>query len=103
MKNVEFKQLQQHLFFAPTWLRGFFTLLFVAIYMLVRVLVFALMVFQFGSLLFSGKLNAQLLNFGESLSQYSYQVARYLTFNVETRPFPFDKQPWPLVKDKIEP
>jgi hypothetical protein len=37
--------------------------------------------------------NDNLLSFGRSLSVYIYQIARYVTFNQEERPFPFS--PWP--------
>ncbi len=99
--NIDWKQLQEHVFFGPTWLRGFFTLMFAAIYFIVRILVCAVAIFQFLTLVFTGKLNAQLLSFGESLSQYNYEIARYLTFNVEKRPFPLDN-PWPSAKQKVD-
>ena len=90
--------------FAPTWLRGFFMILFVAILMVARMVIFAIMAFQFGSLLLHGSLNARLLILGESFSTYSYQVVCYLTFNIETKPFPFSD--WPMARDEsntIEP
>jgi hypothetical protein len=31
---------------------------------------------------------------GQALATYTYQIIRYLTFNTEERPFPFDSD-WP--------
>lgn len=39
--------------------------------------------------------NSKLLRFGGSLAQYLHQIANFLTFNTEYRPFPFND--WPTV------
>jgi len=44
--------------------------------------------------LFTGETNKLLEKFGQSLAAYTYQIIRYLTFNTEERPFPFDLD-WP--------
>jgi len=90
------KTWTDHLLFGPTWVRGFFMILFVAILMVARMVILAIMVFQFGSLLLHGSLNARLLVLGESFSSYSYQMVRYLTFNIEEKPFPFSD--WPATE-----
>lgn len=76
-----------------TWLRGLFMLLFVAIYNVAAVLIGAVAVLQFAWKLVTGETNPRLLSFGEDLSRYFYQILRFLTFNTETKPFPFEE--WP--------
>ena len=50
-------------------------------------------VLQFLQVLFTGKVNVYLLQFGKSLSVYQYQIMLFLTYNSETQPFPMDN--WP--------
>jgi len=51
-------------------------------------------VLQFFWVLFTGGTNENLNILGQSLATYTYQVIRYLVFNTEERPFPFDAS-WP--------
>ncbi len=76
-----------------TWFRGLFMLLFVAIYNIAAVLIGAVAILQFAWKLVAGAPNPRLLSFGEDLSRYFYQILRFLTFNTETKPFPFED--WP--------
>jgi len=87
--------MKEHLLFWPTWLRGLFMLLFIIVYGVLRFLVLAVTIFQFGSLLFTGRINELVLDFGESLSIYTYQVTSYLTYNSDEKPFPFHAWPSP--------
>ena len=50
-------------------------------------------VFQFIHVLVSGRTQPRVLAFGQALSTFFYQIAGYLTFNSEERPWPF--APWP--------
>jgi uncharacterized membrane protein len=59
----------------------------------------AVVVVNFFYVLFTGKTNNRLTEFGQSLATYLYQVARFMTFNSETRPFPIDEE-WPSGKKK---
>lgn len=77
-----------------TWMRLLFILVCGLLYALSRVVVFAVVVLQFFWLLFTGAPNERLTAAGQSLATYTYQLVRYLTFNSETRPFPFDDD-WP--------
>jgi hypothetical protein len=45
-------------------------------------------------LLFTGEINKQLQQIGQSVAGYMYQIVRYLTFNTEDKPFPFGGS-WP--------
>ena len=50
-------------------------------------------VFQFVVVLITGKQNGNLTTFGDGLSRFVYQIAKFLTFNTEDKPFPFSE--WP--------
>ncbi len=77
-----------------TWLRLFFMFVVVLLYSVSRVVVGAVVVLQFFWVLFTGETNNRLEQLGQALATYTYQIIRYLTFNTEERPFPFDAD-WP--------
>ena len=77
-----------------TWLRLFFMFVVVLLYSVSRVVVSVVVLLQFFWVLFTGETNKPLEKFGQSLATYTYQIIRYLTFNTEERPFPFDLD-WP--------
>jgi hypothetical protein len=86
-------ELKNNLRKRTTWLRGLYMLLFVVIYHVAEFVVGVVVLLQFLFTLVSGQTNARLLQFGQSLSQYVYQILRFLTFNSEDMPFPFNE--WP--------
>jgi len=45
-------------------------------------------------LLFTGEVNRQLQQVGQSLATYIYEIVRFLTFNTEDKPFPLGGE-WP--------
>ncbi len=77
-----------------TWLRLFFMFVVILMYSVSRVVVGVVVLLQFFSVLFTAETNKPLVIFGQSLATYTYQIVRYLTFNTEQRPFPFDLD-WP--------
>jgi len=83
------EQINDNLKKLSTWKRLFFMLLFAVIMALVRMLVWAVVLLQVGSLLLTGKVNNHILNFGRSLSVYIYHILLFLTFNTDSLPFPF--------------
>jgi len=78
----------------PTWLRLFFMAIVAILYGVSRVVLVAVVILQFFFVLLTAERNQGLLHLGASLATYTYQIVRYLTFNTEERPFPFD-QDWP--------
>jgi hypothetical protein len=80
--NANLKQLS-------TWKRIFFMLIFSVISELVKILLWAVIVLQVASALLTGKPNQNILNFGRSLSLYTYHILLFLTFSTEIIPFPF--------------
>ena len=77
-----------------TWLRLVFMLVVFAMYAVSRVIVIAVVVLQFIWVLFTGDTNRNLAGLGQSLATYTYEIIRYLSFNTEERPYPFDLE-WP--------
>jgi Flp pilus assembly protein TadB len=77
-----------------TWLRLFFMFVIILLYSVSRVVVSVVVLLQFFWVLFTAQTNKPLKTFGQSLATYTYQIIRYLTFNTEERPFPFDLD-WP--------
>lgn len=86
-------ELKDNLRKRQTWLRGLYMLLFIVIYHVAEFVVGAVVLLQFLFTLVTGQTNARLLRFGQSLSDYVYQILRFLTFNSEDLPFPFND--WP--------
>jgi hypothetical protein len=79
------------------WWRGLYILLFAILWGFGKWLLVGIAVLQFASVLFKGELNPTLKSFGQSVSLYMYQIAQFVTFNSEERPFPFSS--WPAGSD----
>jgi hypothetical protein len=83
------EQINYNLTQISTWKRIFFMLVFAAIGGLVKMILWAVIILQVASTLLTGKANSNILNFGRSLSVYTYHILLFLTYNTETLPFPF--------------
>jgi len=86
-------EIRQNLRNRTTWWRALYMLLFTIIYGIAEVVVAAVVLFQLLSVLFTGSTNERLLNLGQNLSTYVYQILLFLTFNSDERPYPFGD--WP--------
>ncbi|MDO9163019.1 MAG: DUF4389 domain-containing protein [Methylococcaceae bacterium] len=95
------EQINYNLTQLSTWKRIFFMLIFAAIGSLVRMLIWAVIILQVASTLLTGKANQNILNFGRSLSIYTYHILLFLTFNTEALPFPFSD--WNMTADLTVP
>lgn len=89
--------LKENIKASATWQRGLFMLLFVVCYGVAEVVLTLVVVLQFLFVLFTRQTNGRLLGLGQQLAAYIYQILRYLTFNSETRPYPFSD--WPGQRD----
>ena len=87
------EEIKQRLQKNETWQRILYMIFFIIIYGVSKVLIFAVMLFQFITIVLTGKTNEQLLKFSQSLSTFIYQIMIFLTFVSEQRPFPFSA--WP--------
>jgi hypothetical protein len=92
------KDLKEKLLVKSKWLRGLFMLFFVIIQYLVSWLIVLIALFQFVVDLLMGKPNDKLLEFTKHLNTYLLQIVNFVTFNSETKPFPFAH--WPGDENK---
>jgi hypothetical protein len=87
------KNLKEKLLVKEKWIRGLIMLLFVVIQYVISCLIWAIALFQFVNDLLFDHLNSKLLEFSQRLNVYLLQIANFLTFNSNTKPFPFTD--WP--------
>ena len=86
---------------ADFWLRLVYTLLFAVAWQVVEVLLAVILVLQIIFRLLTGEPEARLAGFGNSLSQYAWQMGRYVTGAAEEKPWPFME--WPDEKAEWQP
>lgn len=77
-----------------TWTRFMFMVVSIILVWLASFVGAAVVVFGFLWVLFTGEVNRELREVGQSLATYLYENIRYLTFNTDDRPFPFGNE-WP--------
>ncbi|OIO71584.1 MAG: hypothetical protein AUJ57_07010 [Zetaproteobacteria bacterium CG1_02_53_45] len=85
--------LKENVMDTNIWLRLVFMLVFAVVFAATRVVLVVVIAAQFLWVLFTAKRNDKLLSFGSQLATFIYQIYRYLSFNTEKRPFPFDDFP----------
>lgn len=88
------KPMENNLKSRKTWLRAIFMLIFCVVTSLTILVGSFIVALGFLWVLFTGEVNPELRAIGQSLAKYVYQIARYLTFNSDTKPFPFGES-WP--------
>jgi len=96
-ENKTGNPLQENLKSGATWMRALFMLIS---WVLASVALFAgsvIVVLGFFWVLFSGEINQQIKEAGQSVAAYLYNIARYLTFNTDEKPFPLGGE-WPSGK-----
>lgn len=84
--------IKQNLKSRAIWLRLLYMLLFAVIYGITELVLFVVVLFQFIHS-FTGRVNKNLREFGQSLGTFIYQIVQFLTYNTEELPFPFGD--WP--------
>ncbi|MFV1993394.1 MAG: DUF4389 domain-containing protein [Acidiferrobacterales bacterium] len=87
------EELKQNITEHGTWIRAFYMIIFFLVYSVAEAVLAAVVIFQFLSRLFTGKINEKLLALGANLSMFAYEILMFLTYNSETKPFPFGD--WP--------
>jgi len=87
------EQMKSRLTSKDVWVRGLYMIFFAIAWGLSELLLTFSVIFQFLAVLFTGSANLPLLRFGQNLSRYHYQIAQFVSFNSEARPFPFAD--WP--------
>ena len=86
-------EIKENLKQQSTWKRGLYMLLFALFYSIAEFVLFAVVVFQFLLVLFTGENNTRLMKLGQSIATYIFQVIQYLTFNSDYQAYPFGA--WP--------
>ena len=86
-------EIKHNLTQQSTWMRGLYMLMFAIFYNIAEVVLVAIVVVQFVFKLSTGQTNPRLLQLGQSIATYIYQVMQYLTFNSDYQAYPFG--PWP--------
>ena len=89
------EELKSRLTSGQIWLRGAFILLFGLLWGVAEIVLAAVVLLQFFYLLFTGGKNERLLEFGDAMALYFAQLGQYVTFNSDTKPFPFEAWPDP--------
>jgi len=95
--------IKQNITEHSTWVRVIYMLVFFVIYSVAEFVLFAVVIFQFLSRLLTAKLNKKLLKFGAELSLFAYEILLFLTYNSESKPFPFSEWPTKAGATNIKP
>lgn len=86
-------------------LRLIWMVLFFFVWQLAELLLLGVVLVQLVLRLVKGRVNEDLLGFGDSLGQYLAQIARFGTFNSEQKPWPLSD--WPAARpadvERVEP
>ncbi|WP_373185573.1 DUF4389 domain-containing protein [Halopseudomonas sp.] len=83
------------------WLRVVYTLLLALAWQITELLLIAVTLLQLAFKLFTGEAKSRLTGFGNSLSQYAWQIGRFVTFASEQKPWPFME--WPDARAEWQP
>ena len=75
------------------WMRVLFVVLFWIVFYVTQLVLAAVVVAQCAFTVFTGNANNHLLKFGDMLAKYVQDILRYVTFNTDERPFPFNEFP----------
>ncbi len=96
-ENKSGNPIEENLKSGATWMRCLFMLISCV---LASVAIFAgsvIVVLGFFWVLFTGDVNQQMKEAGQSVATYLYNISRYLTFNTDEKPFPLGGA-WPAGK-----
>lgn len=85
--------LKQKLTRPSIWLRLVSMIVLAIAFNIAEIVLYAVVIFQFLSALFTRKPNSHFTRFGRNLARYIQQIVAFLTFASEDRPFPFSS--WP--------
>ena len=75
------------------WLRILYMLLFAVLYKVAELVMWAVAMFLIVMNLITGESNEPARRFGDQLAHYACEIWRYLTYNTESKPYPFSD--WP--------
>jgi hypothetical protein len=78
---------------AKIGLRLLYTLLYLIILEVLKIVIQVTVLFQFVYLLITQKYSEPLKDFSNKVASYAYRIIRYTTLNENARPFPFNEFP----------
>ena len=99
--NDSGNHIEKNLKSKATWTRFLFMVVCSIFVWLASIVGSVVVVFSFLMVLFTGQVNRELRDVGQSIATYIYENIRYLTFNTDDRPFPFGGK-WPSVEDDAD-
>jgi hypothetical protein len=88
------KPIEENLKSRATWTRLLFMVICCILLSIASFVGTFVVIFGFLWVLFTGEVNRQIRQVGQSIAAYVYEIIRYLTFNTEDRPFPLGND-WP--------
>ena len=94
-------KLKNNLLNFETYQRFALMLVFVLIYSIVEIIVYAVALFQIIYLLFTGNMHIEVKKFAKGITAYLYDIVKFLTFDSEKLPFPFE--PWSYSNEPEKP
>lgn len=98
IENENGTPIEQNLKSRSTWVRFLFICIYAALVWLASLVGAFVVVLGFFWKLFTGEINTQLRQAGQGIASYIFQAIRYMTFNTDTKPFPFGES-WPSGSD----
>ena len=97
VEDVDNGKLEKNLKSRTVWLRLVFMCVYGVIASLAGMVGSVVVVLGFLWLLFTGEVNRELRQVGQSIATYIFEILRYLTLNTDDKPFPFGGA-WPSEK-----
>ncbi|MDA1370111.1 MAG: DUF4389 domain-containing protein [Proteobacteria bacterium] len=92
--SEELDELVANLKEASAWIRVLFMLAFaIVLYLIIAPIILVLMIVQALFVIITGESNSNLRFLGAALSKYIFQVLQFLSYNSNTKPFPFSDFP----------
>jgi hypothetical protein len=88
------KPIEENLKSRATWTRLLFMVICCILVSIASFVGTFVVVLGFLWVLFTGEVNRQIQQVGQSIAAYIYEIIRYLTFNTDDRPFPLGND-WP--------
>ena len=95
------KPIEENIKSRATWTRLLFMLISSILVWLASLVGMVVVVLGFLMVLFTGQVNRELREVGQSIATYIYENVRFLTFNTDDKPFPFGGK-WPSAETEDE-
>jgi hypothetical protein len=94
VEDADNGKLEKNLKSRTVWLRLVFMCIYALLASLAGMVGTVVVVLGFLWLLFTGEVNRELRQVGQTLGMYLFEIIRYLTLNTDDKPFPFGGA-WP--------